>query len=623
MADVAITNSDKVGKNEQVPTILLSEAFMADESQNIRVRYGEYDSVKGRLAELFDSENVKIATPTDVFAITSIVSGTKTINITGDHSAGTTALGVGATIRVNDNDEAGNNITFTVDTLPTTSSIVVVETITTDAGSGSVFVGTTPVIEYHQHIRQENAAELELLGTINHIFLWNNTDKSLTVKFTSGTPDTVEHWSMVTHLDNVYATNNVDLIQKWNVSDSVGNNFADLESGDGVDIDGGTPATHVTKARFLASFESYLFLFYVTYDIAESGQTVFPLRAHHSTRADTTDFDINSSGDAGLKNFDNTPDFLVGVGFWNENMIVFKQERHIRGTLVTDDVVFTWDEEELKVGALSQHAIVNDRAGRLYWLASDLTMREIRTSIDVSALVDKTIKNLNTSVAEFAQMAFVDPFGTINLALAVGSSETNNKIISFHPDTANSFIIDIPVRAFGKFTRQAAFTYDNLPYKSVEDGGGGYNDWGAEWGSYDSGVAVVGFPLLLVSDYNGNTFDMYLSESDDGNDMLRAFVFNTNLGDIFPFKRVNNGMYVIFRRRGSGSFASLYIRDNISDGWTLLGTMSLAATNDREFVIPHLPFDVRFQNAQFKLESTALMDVVAVIFRDFQTDDDR
>lgn len=610
MPNLAITNSDKVGKNEQVPTILLSEAFMADESQNIRTRYGEYKSIKGRLAELFDSENVKIATPTDVFAIASIVSGTKTINITGDHSAGTTALGVGDTIRVNGNDEEDNNITFTVDSLPTTSSIVVVESITTDAGSGSVFVGTTPVIEYHRHVRQSDAAEFELLGTVNHIFLWNNTDKSLAVKFTSGTPDTVEHWSMVTHLDDVYATNNVDLVQKWNVSASVGNNFEDLGSASGVDVEDGT--TFVVKARFLASFESYLFLFYLTHNTGD----VFPLRTNHSSLSDPTDFDINSSGDAGLKNFDNTPDFLVGVGFWNENMIVFKQERHIRGTLVTDDVVFTWDEEELKVGALSQHAIVNDRAGRLYWLASDLTMREIRTSIDVSALVDKTIKNLNTSVAEFAQMAFVDPFGTINLALAVGSSETNNKIISFHPDTANSFIIDIPVRAFGKFTRQAAFTYQNLPYDS-------YDDWGADWGSYDTGVAVVGFPLLLVSDYNGNTFDMYLSESDDGDDMLRAFVFNTSLGAFFPFKRANNGWYVIFRRRGSGSFVSAYIRDNESDGWTFLGTMSLTASNDREFVTVHLPFDVRFQNAQFKLESTALMDIIGIIFRDFEVDDDR
>lgn len=609
MVDFAII-SGQVGKNERIPTIRLPEAVMADETVNMRVRDGEYKSIKGRLAELFDSENVKIATPTDVFAITSIVSGTKTINITGDHSAGTTELEVGATFRVNGSSTAANDITFTVASLPTTSSIVTVEAITTQGASGNVFVGTTPVIKYHRHIRQANATEFLLLGTVNHIFLWNNTDKSLTVKFTSGTPATVEHWSIVTHLDDVYATNNVDLIQKWDVSDSPSNEFENFQGANGVDVEDAT--TFVVKARFLASFQSYLFLFYVTHNTGD----VFPLRTNHSSLSDPTDFDVNSDGDAGLKNFDETPDFLVGVGFWQNNMIVFKQERHLRGTLVTDEVVFTWDEEELKVGALSQHAITNDRAGRLYWLASDLTMREIRTPVDVSALVDKTIKNLNTSVAEFAQMTFVDPFGTINLAIASGSSETNDTIISFHPDTADSIIIDIPVRAFGKYTRQAAFTYQNLPYDT-------YADWGADWGSYDTGVSVVGFPLLLSADYSGNTFDMYLSESDDGNDMTRALVFNTNLGAIFPFKRVNNGMYGIFRRKQAGSLASIYIRNNESDGWTLLGTMALAASNNREFVIPHLPFDQRFQNAQFKLESTALMDVIGVIFRDFEMDDDR
>lgn len=582
---------------------------MADESENIRVRHGEYKSVKGRLPETFDSESVKIQTPTDSYVITSIVGSTKTINITGDHSVGSTPLAEGDTIRVNGGTEAANNITFTVATLPSPSSIRVVESISNHgATAGNLFVGSTPVIEYHRHIRQSNQAEFLLLATAYHIWSWSNTDKSLTLKFTSLSPGTATHWSIVSHLNDVYATNNVDLIQKWQASTAPTDLFGDLGSGSGVDIDG---ANFVIKARFLASFESYLFLFYVTYN----DNSIYPVRAHHSTLSDPTDFDINGSGDAGLKNFNETPDFLVGVGAWQDTMVVFKQERHLRGTLVTDDTVFSWMEEELKVGALSQHAIVNDRAGRLYWLASDLTIREIRTPIDVSALVDKTIKNLNTSAAEFARMTFIDPFGTINLALAIGSSTTNNKIISFNPDTADSFIVSIAVRAFGKYTRQAKFTYDTLPYAT-------YDDWGAAWGSYDTGVNVIGFPLVLVSDYAGNTFDMYTSDSDDGNPMTRSFVFNTSLRALSLFKRVNNGMYGIFRRRSSGD-VSVYARSEIESGWTLLGTMSLADSRGQEFVIPHLPFDIRFRNAQFKFESTVLMDIIGFVFRDFEVEDDR
>ena len=616
MPSLAITNSDKIGKNEQIPTILLSEVFAADETENMRERYGEYRAIRGRLPELFDSANVKIQTPTDVFAITSIVSGTKTINMTGDHSAGDTVLAVGATIRVNGSTTTANNLTFTVDTLPTTSSIVVVEAITTQGETGNVFVGTTPIIEYHNDITPTTLTEYLLIATAYHIFLWSFTDKSLIVKFTSGSPGTAEHWSIVTHLGDVYATNNVDLIQVWTVeSGAVSDSFADLGSASGVDVEDGS--VFATKARFLASFERYLFFFYPTYN----DSSVHPQRAHQSSLADVTDFDINSAGDAQAINFSSTRDFLTGVGFWQNNMIVFKQERHLRMTLVTSDQVWTIIEEEQKVGALSQHAIVNDRAGRLYWLASDLTIREIRTPIDVSALVDKTIKSINTSVAEFAQMTFIDTFGTINLALATGSSTTNNKVISFNPDNANSFVQDIPVRAFGGYTRQASFTYDTLPFLAEPDGGG-YADWGASWLIYDSQVNVVGFPLDLASDYEGNTFDMYQAEKDDGNDMIRAFVFNTDLGSIFPFKRINNGIYLILRRQSSGD-VSVYIKKDTESGWRLLGTVSLIDSRGQEFIIVHLPFDERFQNARFKAESTDRLEIIGFIFRDFEIEDDR
>ena len=606
--DFAITGSDKFGKNEQIPTILLPEAFMADESVNMRERYGEYQAIRGRLLEMYDSESVAIQPPTDIFAITSIVSGTKTINVTGDPTGGATTPAAGDTIRINGSTTEANNITFTIATVAD-GVITTVEAITTQAASGNVFIGTTPVIKYHLHVSQSTQTEYLLVASAYHIFFWSYTDRSLTVKFTCATPASVEHWSIVTHLDDVYATNNVDMVQVWPVGTTPANSFGDLGTvGSGVDIDG---ANFVTKAKVLASFESYLFLYYVTY----STGTVYPLRAHHSDLSDPTGFDINGAGDAGLKNFNSTPDFLVGVGFWQNNIIVFKQERHIRGTLVTDDTVFTWDEEELKVGALSQDAIVNDRAGRLYWLASDLTIREIRTPVDVSALVDKTIKNLNTSVAEFAQMAFIDTFGTINLALATESSEENNKIISFSPDNANSFISDIPVRAFGKYTRQARFTYDTLPFAE-------YDDWGVSWLLYDSQVNVVGFPLVLVSNYAGNTYSMYQAEKDAGVDMTRSFVFNTSLGSIFPYKRVNNGMYGIFKRQGSGT-VSVYIRNDEESGWRLLGTMSLEATDSRKFVTVHLPFDERFRNANFKFESADRMEIIGFLFRDFEVEDDR
>lgn len=610
MADLAITNVEKLGKNESVPTMLLSEAFSADGTENMREQYGEYKAVKGRLQEFYDAEGVKIKTPLEVYDIVSM--GGNVVEVVGDATAN---LNDGDTIRVNGSTETDNNITFVVDSSPTfndpNTTFDVVATVATQADSGSLFVGTTPIIEYHRHVGQEEGIETIIVATAYHVFIWSYTDRALTLKFTSATPANVKHWSIVTHLDDVYLTNNVDLVQFYDTSTGVGEDFADLGSASGVEIDGA--GLYITKARFLTSFKGYLFLCYVTYSDSE----IHPLRVHWSTHNLPTDFESEGggAGDAGRNDFNSTPDFLVGAGRWGDNLIIFKQQRHLRGTLVTDATVFSWIEEELKVGAVSQHAIVNDREGRLYWLASDISIREIRTPFEVSGLVEKTIRKLNVAVAEFAQMTFIDSFGTLNLAIAIDMSETNNKLISFDPDNANSLIMDIPVRAFGDYTRQATFTYDTLPYST-------YAEWGAAWVFYDNYANTIGFPLDIVSDYNGDTFSLYQSEKDDSNDMTRTFIFNTRLGSIFPRKRVNNGMYGVFRRQDTGT-VSVFIQEAKKGGYTSLGTMTLTGDENSEFVIVHLPFDVAFQSAKFKFTSTDRMEIVGFIFRDFEIEDDR
>ncbi|MCK5617103.1 hypothetical protein KAR91_85360, partial [Candidatus Pacearchaeota archaeon] len=182
--------SPKLGMGENIPTVLLSEAFMARGSENIHERYGRYDRLPGRLKQLTDTAGVKIKAPTDVYAITGIVPGTKTISITGDHSAGNTALTVGATIRINGGTTSANNIEFTVASLPTTGTIVTTEAFSAAGGTqGNVFVGTTPVIKYHRHIRQGTGTEHLLLGTKYYILLWLESNKSMTVKWINTDPD--------------------------------------------------------------------------------------------------------------------------------------------------------------------------------------------------------------------------------------------------------------------------------------------------------------------------------------------------------------------------------------------------------------------------------------------------
>ncbi|MEE9354740.1 MAG: hypothetical protein V3U75_04045 [Methylococcaceae bacterium] len=622
MPDFAI-QAPKLGHREDMPTVLLQDVFMAKGSENIHERRGRYDRIPGRLPQLVDSENVKIKAPTDVYVITSIVTGTKTINITGDHSAGATVLAVGDTIRINGGTTAGNNITFTVDSLPTTSSIVVEETLEAEGAiPGNLFVGATPVIKYHRHIRQGTGTEHLLLGTKYHLLLWLQSDRSMTVKWTNTDPANVLRWEIKDHLRNVVATNNSDFVLWWNIDTSVANNFAALDNANGIDYEG--TANRLTKCKHLISYERYLILGFTT----EAG-TVFPQRkrwASLGTGGSSIDFDENGAGDAGSKDFTTSPGFLMGFALHDDDLVIAKDDSMHRAFIVFADTVFEYEQYTLKVGCESADSLVNDKAGRLYWLGSDLTIREINTPFPISTPVDITVKGMNTAQAEFIQGTFIDEFDQIWWAIPSGGSSTNDTIVVFHPDSGRAFIHKIPVRAFGDFTQQEAITYDTMPYGSVASGGTGYAGWGADFGGiYDSQKRIVGFPLDLASDYLGETFDLHRSSDDDGNDFTGKLIISTTLTvqkSLNVFKRVNNGCDLILNRKSSGS-VSLYVKRDTESSWQLLGAASLVDSAGPETIIVHVPFDIRFKSAEFKHESTAQMELLGMIFRELEFDGPR
>jgi len=618
MADFAII-SPKLGVSEGMPTILLSEAFMAKGSENVHERYGRYDKLLGRLPDLYDSENVKIKAPTDVYTISAIDSSNKKLTVTGDVTSGETELADGATIRINGGTTAANNITFTVNGTPTyssPSSTVYVDESISVAGAtpGNLFVGATPVIEYHRHIRQSTGTEYLLLGTKYHILLWLQSNRSLTVKWTTLVPANVKRWEIKDHLRNVVATNNSDFVLWWNVDSSAANAFTALDNSNGIDYEG--TSNRLTKCKHITSYERYLILGYTT----EAG-TTYPQRerwASLATGGSTIDFDENGSGDAGAKEFTTTPGFLMGFARHGDDLVIAKEDSMYRSWHVTADTVFEWEEYILKVGCLSADSLINDKAGRLYWIASDLTIREIMTPRSISTAVDITVKGLNTAKAEFIQATYIDEYEEIWWSLPSSDSDTNDTIVAFHPNSGRSYIYKIPVRAFGDFTQQEAFTYDTLPYDT-------YADWGAAWLIYDTQRNVVGFPLDLASDYLGNTFDLHRANNDDGSDFTAILIISTTLTvpkSLNLFKRVNNGADLIFNRKSSGE-AILYTKRDTERGWQLLGTVSFIDTDLPEMVIVHVPFDKRAKSFEFKLESSDSMEFLGMIFREYVFDDYR
>jgi len=612
--------SPKLGIAENVPSILLSEAFLVRGSQNVHERYGRYDKLRGRLPDLYDSEDVMIKAPTDVYEISAIDHNNKKLTITGDVLSGNTVLADGDTIRINGGTTAANNITFTVNGDPTysdpSSTVYVTETISAEGATpGNLFVGATPVIEYHRHIRKNTGTEHLLLGTKYHILLWLQSNKSLTVKWTTVTPANVERWEITDHLRNVVATNNSDYVLWWNIDDSAANDFEALGEDDGIDYEG--TDNRLTKAKHITSYERYLILGYTT----EAG-TVYPQRerwASLGTGGDDIDFDQNGDGDAGAKDFSNTPGFLMGFARHGDDLVIAKQDSMYRSWSVTADTVFEWDEYALKVGNLSADSLINDKAGRLYWIASDFTIREIQTPRPISTSVDITIKGLNAAAAEFIQATYIDEYEEIWFAIPSADSNDNDTIIAFHPESGKSYIYMISVRAFGDFTQQEVYTYGTLPFET-------YADWGADWLRYDTQRNILGFPLDLASDYYGNTFDLHRSNKDNTSDFTCKLILSTTLTlkkSSHIFKRVNNGCDLMFNRKSSG-WAELYVKKDTERSWHLLGDEFLLTDDDSpEVITVHVPFDIRARSFEFKIESSDAMEFLGMYFREFEMDDYR
>lgn len=615
MTDFAIT-TPKLGKNENTPTVFLKEAFVSDGSEDVVEIDGEYRHNLGRLPDLLDSDGVQICAPINIYAITAVDQGAKKFTIDEEVAATIMANAVDGTIRIN--ASTGNDALYTIDTVTEVggdTEIVVTETIADSTADGNMFVGATPIQAQLRYVRQTNDAEFFILATAYHIFSWVNSSKQLQVKFTSGSPGTGARWELQEHLDNIYATNDVDLVQKWTISTSPSGSFADLGSASGIDVDG---VLFITKAKHLASFESYLFIGRVTY----SDNSVRPQRSHWPSLGDTTDFDTTGAGDAGANDFTNRSGFLMGFGKWGNMLIVFTSDLHYEGTHVTNSLVFNWDEAELKVGCLSADTIKNDPSARLYWLASDQTIKEFRTPFDISEGVIKLLRNLNTTVAEFAQAVYNEAQKSMMFAIPANASATNNKIVEFFIESGSMFIHNIPVRSFGEFTRQETFSYDNPPFSTSFDT---YAEWGGSWGVYDLNRSIQGFALTMCSDYSGGVHEYNGAITDAGELYLSTLIFSstlTQIKDLIRRKRVNNGAHAVFTRKSSGE-VTFSVKGKSKAAYETLGTFSLTNSVATETVTPHLPFDVADTQFLWRLQTTADMAFLALYFREFNIEDIR
>lgn len=365
---------------------------------------------------------------------------------------------------------------------------------------------TFPILHYHRFVKRTTGAEYKLAFTKAHIYLWNTSTKAWDVKFVCQSNCT--EWDTETYNDNVIATNNVDMVLVWDTTgyfmplqNTTATNITaatkanpckvtatahGLTTGDRVFIqnvggmteindlqfvitkvddnnftlDGinssayttytseGTvvefegieyaASTFLTKAKYVTTFENYLQLGY-TYEDGVS----HPQRIRWSDIGDETDW---SSGDAGSKETEG-PEFIFGFKIYAGELIIFKKKLRIRQWLISTSEVWNWSVMPGNIGGLSNHSIVEDPDGRVYWLANDLTIREMELG-EISQEIDPIIKLIEASATHLVYGTYIAETGEIWWSIPYDNA-LNNKVITYK--AGNWGELDLAVSAFGDY----------------------------------------------------------------------------------------------------------------------------------------------------------------------------
>jgi len=363
-----------------------------------------------------------------------------------------------------------------------------------------------PILHYHRFVKRSTTTEYILAFTKAHIYLWNSTDETWDTKFVCQSDCT--EWDTISYNDKVIATNNVDMVLEWdttgyfmplqntsatNITAATKANPCQitaathgLTTGDRVfiknvvgmteinnlqfvvtviDVDtftlddinssayttytsGGTVvefqginytgAEYLTKAKYVTTFENYLILGY-TYENAVSK----PQRIRWSDIGDETDW---SSGDAGSKETEGE-DFVVGFKIYSGQLIIFKELSMIRQWLIATSDVWNWVVLPGNIGCLSNHSIVEDPDGRVYWLASDMAFREIEAG-EISQAIDPIVKLIEPSSDYLVYGKYIAETGEIWWAIPYDNA-LNNKVLTYKNGDWGE--LDMSVPALGDY----------------------------------------------------------------------------------------------------------------------------------------------------------------------------
>lgn len=197
-------------------------------------------------------------------------------------------------------------------------------------------------------------------------------------------------------------------------------------------------STYLTKAKYVTTFENYLEVGF-TYENGVS----YPQRIRWNDIGDETKW---RTGDAGSKETEGE-DSMMGFKIFAGQLVIFKEKSRSKQWLISTSEVWNWVVLPGDIGCLSNHSIVEDPDGRVYWLASDMTFREMDAG-EISHNIDPIVKLIEPSSSHLVQGVFIEETGEVWWSIPY-SNALNNKVITYKEGSWGE--LDLSVPAFGSY----------------------------------------------------------------------------------------------------------------------------------------------------------------------------
>lgn len=595
--------TQKQGEREDVPVVLLPEAYMADGSENVQIRYDEIRGVKSKLSILartpdtnpilkyhwFEkTDGLKYLfgfTKNHIYkAFTTNNIGTAEITGAGldDCTSGGTYTGTAnKDYRVHiDLAAATDTFKWSNDggsTWEATGVAITGAAQTLELGVTVTFAATTGhTLNDYWDIAATFAGE------------WNDWSS---VSLTDAT-----EWSIATFNNQIIATNNQDKVLVG--SDS--SKFAVLGAAGGILIATGK---YITKAKAVAVFENYLWALNIT----ETDGT-YPSRGRFCDISDETTWD---SGDASYVDFVGSdhltcagvkPDGTSGYG---DFLILFKSESRIKLWLSAGDLVFENYRLPGNIGCSAPASVVVGKKGEIYFYANDKTIQEMNLG-EVSKGKAKTLFAVPDDYVSGIQGFFIKEFSEVWWSIPGTPTSTQNDITVTMTADYRWSELDFGFGAFGNYDPiQTNYTWDTLPFAT-------WDEWA--WDRWDSIENLTGFVMDIGADYDGYSFGSHYSFKNDSVVYTRTLVLACNLSrseaEVNVYKRVLQ-MRLMFHK--SGDTVAVYIKRDHEGAWQEVDT-ALSISGNEKIIITDVPCDFRTRHVQVKIESTHHFEFLGMYF---------